>query len=99
MFLAHAERKVALLGEYSDYMLWFNGASDHLYELIIPKSFPKDLRERLGEFQKKVLHWGHGFSAPKATDEDFRWALLEARELLRLIDEQIGVKTIEASWK
>jgi hypothetical protein len=105
LFLCHAERDRhadeklrALIGADS----WFNGASDHLYEMEIPEALPEPLRKRLGEFQDKCLSWGHGFGMDgraAATDKDREWAIDEAKSLLMEIDAHFGIATCEASWK
>jgi hypothetical protein len=109
LFLAHAERDFGLTKKYEKKMnkrfghdmvahLWFNGASDHLYELQIPETYPEDLKNRLSELAKKAIHWGHGFQ-DDATEEDKLWAINEAKQLLKLIDEHQGIETLEATWK
>jgi hypothetical protein len=78
--------------------MWFNCASDHLYELQIPENLPEDLKKRLGVLQSKAIHYGHGF-ANDGTKKEKEWAIEEAKELLRLIDEYFKIKTKEATWK
>ncbi len=78
---------------------WFNGASDHLFDLEIPKTLPASLQKRLKRFQKKVLNWGHGFPKKKATEKNMEWATQEAKDLLRLIDEIHGIKTKKGDWE
>ena len=103
LFLAHAER-----GRGKDLMerpmwpsMWFNAASDHLYELQIPELASEELKTRLEELQDKSLEWGHGSGllSGDVTEEDVDWAIKEAKELLMLIDEElIKVTTEEAEW-
>ena len=79
--------------------MWFNAAGDHLFELEIPENYPDDLKKRLKIFQNKVLSWRCVFGKAKhPVLKDVEWSLKEAKELLRLIDNQIGVKTIKAKW-
>lgn len=79
---------------------FFNAASDHLYELEIPSKASPSLKKRLLLFQKKCLTWGHGFRKPSPTEKDFLWATQEAKDLLRIIDEQLlHVKTIKGDWQ
>lgn len=97
LFLCHSER---------DYMketdriinnigLWFNGAGDHLFELQIPISLPFDIRVRLKEFKDKVITW----RCSEPTKENKEWAIREAKDLLRLLDEHIGIKTSKGDWE
>ena len=103
LFLAH-ERDNFIFGINPDNisktscMLWFNASSDHLYDLVIPSELPKELRERLIIFKQKCLEAGHGFKG-EVEYPTITWALMEAKELLRLIDEHHGIKTIEAEYK
>ena len=99
LFLAHAERKADIPTISIDADVWFNGASDHLYELEIPDRLSEKLKERLREFQEKCLTWGHRFPEPAATEKDKEWAIQEAKDLLRLIDEEFGIKTAKGEWK
>jgi len=94
LFLAHAERegRPAVTAES-----WFNGASDHFYELQVPTTLPPRLRKRLAELQEKALHWGHGFKGD-AKEEDKTWAITEAKNLLLKLDKLNGVETQNAQW-
>ena len=79
--------------------LWFNAASDHLYDLQVD-SAPENLRSRLKEFQSKCLRWGHGFDPEfEATDKDKNWAIQEAKDLLRLIDTENNIPTTKGEWE
>lgn len=93
LFLAHEERAESYSPD-----LWFNGASDHLYELQIPETLPVRLAGSLRTFRDKVLYWGHAFK-DKATEKDKAWALAEVRELLRKVDEAYGVKTQKGEYE
>ena len=107
LFLAHAERVKELKDVYKKSRLtdwpesWFNGASDHLYELVIPDDLPQDLKTRLTILQGKCLDWGHGFGVdkPAATDADVQWSIDEAKELLRLIDQWHGIAVVKGQWE
>ncbi len=106
LFLCHSEReywtrddsKIKDIIDRAE--LWFNGASDHLYDLQIPKELPTTLKKRLAEFQKKVLHWGHGFDMNnQPTKEDKIWAIQEAKDLIRLIDKYFRIKTQKGDFE
>lgn len=111
LFLCHSERaplfspKIAKIMKYDEETadkrnaeLWFNGASDHFYDLEIPEKLPKSLKQRLRKLQNKSLHWGHGFKQD-VTGKDQIWAIQEAKDLLRLIDKFMDVKTQKGSWE
>lgn len=97
LFLAHAERfqEDDEFGKRAD--MWFNGASDHLYELQV-EAAPKELQPRLQNLQDKVLEWGHGRKMKAAKSTDVYWSIGEAKELLMLIDSAHGVPTEKAQW-
>jgi len=78
--------------------VWFNGASDHFYELEIPKQWKRKKIGKLARWlQDKSLYWGHGFKE-KATEKDFEEVFEKLEELARLIDKELGVKDIKADW-
>ena len=97
LFLAHAEKFQSLKEVSAE--TWFNADSDHLYQLQWDKAPTKYLQNRLKSFQKKCLHWGHGFPTKKATKEDIEWALQEAKDLLRLIDKANEIPTGKGCWE
>ena len=117
LFLCHSEREpmynkemieeLGLIEEVADNRnaeMWFNGASDHLYELQIPKTLPITLQKRLKILQNKCLNWGHGFGIGgwkygEPTLELKDWAVYEAKELIRLIDKSFKIKTMKGSWQ
>lgn len=80
------------------YELWFNGSSDHFYELIIPERWEK---HRIGKLAKKIqaraLHLGHGFQE-KATKKDYDKMFDDLEKLARMIDDELGVLTQKAQW-
>lgn len=113
LFLAHASRMQIDVeaftkiypenpteGEKRAAEIWFNGSSDHMYEFDTGRVKDVNLKKRLETFQKKVLHWGHGFEKPYPTIKDVEWAVSEAKDLLLQIDKtELGVKAIEADHK
>ena len=51
-----------LFSDESALELWFNGASDHFYELEIPSQWKKKKIGKLAKWlQDRCLYWGHGF--------------------------------------
>ncbi len=111
LFLAHAERfrfeelaytlsirDANVLAEQKARSphIWFNGASDHLYDLRI-RDAPTKLRSRLKDFRAKCLAFGHGCEV-KPTEDNVYWAVKEAKELLLALDNAHGVKTMPAEF-
>ena len=78
--------------------MWFNAASDHFYDLEIPETLPKSLKKRLTKLIDKAINWGHGFNYT-VTKKDKKWAIQEAKDLLRLIDNHFGIKTERGDWE
>ena len=106
LFLSHSERSYYLKEDQKEIKeimnkpsLWFNAASDHLYDLQIPQTRPEELKTRLKEFQTKCINWGHGFPMVEATESDMMWSIDEAKRLLILIDEFYGVDTIPGDYQ
>lgn len=111
LFLAHTERATKYKKEMAPLEkehnlsmhwpeMWFNGASDHLCELDVSKIDDEALREEIISWKEKVLHWGHGFEEPKATEENIHWSIKKATEFLRQIDEKLlKTETIKGQWE
>lgn len=100
LFLCHSERGYERRekDQVRDVELWFYGAADHLFELEVPEALPEPLRSRLNRFRDVCLHWRLPMDSSKPTAKDKEWAIDEAKELLRLVDEHFGIATIKASW-
>ena len=106
LFLCHSERDYLITeqdkekGIINTPHMWFYAAADHINELTIPQTISPKLRKRLIQFQHKVMHWRLPFGTRKnATEEDRQWAIQEAKDLLRLIDNHFGVKTQKGDWE
>lgn len=76
--------------------MWFNGAGDHFFELNVPPRYEGTEIERLAlELQKEALERRIG----KTTTPDEFAAFHEKLEnLCRLIDVDLGAKSIKAEW-
>ncbi len=80
------------------YDLWFNGASDHFYDLEIPQQFiDTEIGKLAQEIRDTALHLGHGF-AEKATKKDYDEIFEKLEKLGMLIDKQLGVEPVKAQW-
>jgi len=110
LFLCHDERRARYQESRSDYVkergkpsydiysasLWFNGAADHLFDMVIPDSFShKELAE---EFKSKCLNWRNEWEV-KATWEDAQWAIQTAKDLLRAWDAQCGIESEKGDYE
>lgn len=79
--------------------IWFNGASDHLFELDTSQIKDKNLKKEIDKWANQVIRWGHGFPQKKVTKENMDWALNKAKYFLRKIDEiMLNTPTIQAQW-
>ena len=73
--------------------LWANGASDHLYEIEVPKGKGWTyINEKVKDLQNKGLQMGHGFDKQKLyTFEDWDELKKLTNEISILIDNKIGL--------
>ena len=74
---------------------WFSHSVNPVRNLIIPQSLPDTLRRRLHAFRDKCVKWPLSERSSQPGINEVAWALDEARELLRQIDELHGVHTIK----
>lgn len=68
---------------------FMNGASDHLYGLQIPDSFPQAIKTKMGFLRDTALKMGHGFSGTvwSINDFDHLWEL--TKEIAFGIDQHV----------
>ena len=75
-----------------------NAASDHLYEIEVPKGWTT-IEKRVKKLQEKGLEMGHGFLSDKEyVIGDIYWCFTEARNIALMIDRKIGLKPDEGEW-
>ena len=94
LFLAHAERDWKIPEVESS--LWFDGAADHFFDMIIPKTLPVVLQERLEAFAGRCIKHRLERTVPPSEKE---WAIQEAKNLLLEIDKAFGVAAIKGDWE
>lgn len=80
--------------------MWFNSAGDHWYELEVPSQWQEhEIGRRVVVLKDRILHlrlaWG---GRPPATEDDFNQVWVEIEDIARLIDKELGVDDIKASW-
>jgi hypothetical protein len=81
--------------------LFFNGASDHLYELLVPPKASRTLKKKILELRELALTAGHGFTKKQeklATYNNFIKAMDLTFEIARMIDRSLGLNPITARW-
>jgi hypothetical protein len=81
--------------------MWANGASDHLYDIKTPKSIRQQkIKSIVKKLQDKALEMGHGFNNEKTyTIEDFHDLRKMTEDIMVLVDKELGLYPIEATWK
>ncbi len=73
--------------------LFMNGASDHLYDIEVPKGKGWDkIRKMVDRLQNKSLKIGHGFTDKIWTLKDLRELMELTREIGLEIDKKLGIK-------
>lgn len=113
LFLAHAfqlqtflkdrrdMRKIST-GLFSDsdaVSMWFNGAADHLFGFDYSCFLPGSRNwTRAKRFREKCLEWRMPLLTKAPTLKNAYWAIEEAKELLRIMDNDRGVATKKAIW-
>ena len=75
---------------------WFSHSVNPLRNLVMPPTLPEALRRRLQAFRDKCVRWSLSERSAQPGVKQVAWALNEARELLRQIDELHNVRTIKA---
>ena len=77
----------------------FNAASDHLYNIEIPKKWQgKEIGKKVKKLQKFGLEMGHGFTNKVWIEEDYDKAYRLCREIALLIDKELGLKPELGQW-
>lgn len=107
LFLAHQDRIERDIRAHEEmgmreraFQMWFYAAADHMIEFQ-PESAPtKELVERCSFFQQRCLDLRlPSMRDDQATEEDYNWAIREAKDILRAIDEHFGVETIKGNYE
>ena len=71
----------------------FNGASDHLYDIEVPKEWrKKKLSRKVKELQAFGLKMGHGFTQQEWTEADVEKAYTMCQGIALLIDKELGLE-------
>jgi len=88
-------------GDYEKYLakeieMMMNAASDHLYDIEVPKGKEWDaIRRDVRKLQSIGLKMGHGFTDTKWTIEDFYKLFALTRKIALKVDRKIGLKPDE----
>ena len=77
----------------------FNGASDHLYEIEVPKGWRwKKVGKKVRELQDFGLRIGHSFNHKGWTETDVEKAYTLCQEIALLVDKELGLDAQVGSW-
>ena len=91
-----AEKDPELFTEPDAVSLWFNGAGDHFFGLVIPKQWEKEAIGKLAtKVQSKALLWRMGEFGGLKEAQEF---MSDCEKLMRMIDNKLGVKTSKAEY-
>lgn len=102
--LSENEKEIDKIAKKSSaYSYWFNSASDHLYELEIPKRWEdKKVGKLAKELRDLALEIGHGIrmfeNSPK-TEKDYQKVVKLTKEIGFEIDKELGLKPIKARFQ
>ena len=101
LFAAHFDRNMSGMKGLYKYNLWFNGASDHLYEFEIPEKFKNTLLgKKARKLQKIALEIGHGKRMmEKDNEKDFIECVKLTKEIGLLIDKELDINPIKGRWE
>ena len=73
--------------------MFFSGASDHLFQIEVPKGWEEtEIVEKVNELREFCLMIGHGFTQRKHTEEDVNKAYDLCEEIALLIDRKLGLE-------
>lgn len=79
--------------------MYFNSASDHLYEIEVPKEWVgTDIDKKVRELRELGLKIGHGFTGEKWTEDVVEKASVLCREIALLIDKKLGLEAELGQW-
>ena len=93
------KERPSLFKESGAVEMHFNGASDHLYEIEVPKEWRrKKLGRKVKELQAFGLKMGHGFTQQEWTEADVEKAYTMCQEIALLIDKELGLEPQKGQW-
>ena len=79
--------------------LHFNGASDHLSEIEVPKEWEdSEIAEKVRELKDRGFAMGYSRSGQTWAEKDLLEVYALCREIALLIDRKIGLEADEGKW-
>lgn len=98
--LEKLQGKEGMFSESEAVKLFLSGASDHLYEIEVPKQWKNTkIAKKVKELQDFGLHIGHSFGYDeKYSEKDVFKAQDLCREIALLIDKKIGLDSDIGQW-
>jgi len=101
LFAKHFENRIWRIEGGEDYSLWFNGASDHLYELKIPKQWENtEIGTKAKQLQDLALEIGHGSRMMESgCKAEFVEVIKLTKEIGFLIDKELGIEPVKGDYE
>jgi hypothetical protein len=104
LFAKHFENDMSQYGRKKKSMwYWFSGASDHLYEIEVPKQWAKTvIGKKVKELQDTALRIGHGGASSfdgKDYEKDFDRCLELTKQIGILVDKKLGLKPVKGDFE
>ena len=88
-----------LYGESQAVQMWANGASDHLYEIEVPKGLEWDeIRAKVEQLKDRGLEMGHGYTGKTYTLYELQELFKLTEEIAVLIDKKLGITSEIGEW-
>lgn len=79
--------------------MWANGATDHLYELVVPEGEQwNTIREKVKLLKDKGLEMGHGFTGKTWKLEDKQFLIDLTREIAVETDRILDIESDSGQW-
>jgi hypothetical protein len=79
---------------------WANGATDHLYEMEVPKGTRwSSVAHKVELLKNEGLEMGHGFTGRKYTADDMDSIIKRSKDIAFEIDKLIGLDPDLGEWQ
>lgn len=93
------KKRPDLFNESEAVEMYFNAASDHLYDIEVPEKWQgAEIGKKVKELQDRGLEIGHGYTGKKWAEEDVDDLHKLCREIALLIDKELGLNPEIGEW-